>query len=138
MYPNREVFSNAPLALVTAEVRFTDSPRLRREETLNDIAIALEERFPLTERLSNLNFEQVSGAPPRVDQRNGLALINEGRTESLTIMPTSLSYETTAYTEFDALQTAVSAGCIALLDQQVRPALVRIGRHRCARMEQVD
>lgn len=128
MYPNREVYANGPLALVTAEVRFTDSPRLRREETLNDIAIALEDRFPLTERLSNLNIEQVSGGgPPRVDQRNGLVMINEARTESLAIMPSSLSYETTDYAEFDALQTGIAAGCAALLDQHVRPALVRIG-----------
>jgi len=127
MYPNREVFPNAPLALVTAEIRFTDAPRLRQEETLTNIAIALEERFPLTERLSNVNLEQVSGAPPRIDHRAGLALINDARTESLTIMPSSLSYETTAYNEFDDLRTGVAAGCKALLDQQVRPALVRVG-----------
>ena len=46
MYANREIFPNSPLALVTAEVRLTDSPRLRQQETLDNVAIALEDRFP--------------------------------------------------------------------------------------------
>jgi uncharacterized protein (TIGR04255 family) len=127
MYPNREVFPNAPLALVTAEVRFTDAPRLRQEETLTHIAIALEDRFPLTERLADFNIQQVSGAPPRVEQRVGLVLINDARTESLTITSSSLSYETTTYHEFDDLRTGVAAGCDALLALQVRAGLVRVG-----------
>lgn len=125
MYPNREVFPNPPLALVTAELRFTDSPRLRLEDTLTELAIALEERFPLTERHSDVNVNQAPNAAPRIDHR--LVLINEGRTESLSITPSSLSYETTAYGEFGDLLSGVAAGCKALLDQRVRAALTRVG-----------
>ena len=44
------------MALVTAEVRLTDSPRLRQQETLDAVAIALEERFPISTPLNDVTF----------------------------------------------------------------------------------
>lgn len=84
MYPNREVFSHAPLALVTAEIRFTDSARLRQQETLDAVAIALEERFPLSAPNVMVNVGNLGpGMPPQVQQR--VVLTNTAKTESVTI-----------------------------------------------------
>jgi uncharacterized protein (TIGR04255 family) len=126
MYPNREVFPNAPLALVTTEIRLTDSARLRQQETLDALAIALEGRFPVATPNVMVNVGNLApGAPPQVEQR--LVLTNTARTESVTIAPSSFIYETTAYREFDDFRGGVTAVCEALLGVNVRPALVRVG-----------
>jgi uncharacterized protein (TIGR04255 family) len=122
MYPNREVFPNAPLALVTTEIRFTDSPRLRKQETLDTVALALEERFPL-----GTPNVLVNAGPGGTQVEHRLVLTNTAKTESVTISPSSFIYETTAYREFDEFQVGVTTVCAALLSVKVRPALVRVG-----------
>ncbi|GAB5007410.1 TIGR04255 family protein [Mycobacterium avium] len=130
MYPNREVFPNTPLALVVTEIRFTDSPRLRQQETLDAVAIALEERFPVSTPQTNVTFNIANLGPgvlPQVAQERRTVLMNTAKTESVTITPSSFIYETTAYREFDDLCAGVTAVCEALIDANVRPALVRVG-----------
>lgn len=132
MYPNREVFSNAPLALVTAEIRFTDSPRLRRQETLDSLAIALEERYPFStpQTQTEVTFDVGNlkpGVLPQFEQQRRVVLTNSTKTESVTITPSSFICETTAYREFDDFRMGVTAVCEALISASVRPALVRVG-----------
>jgi uncharacterized protein (TIGR04255 family) len=128
VYPNREVFPNAPLALVAAEIRFTDAARLRQQETKDEIAIALEARFPITEPLQQTNFNlTIGGGPPQLQERLGVVLKNTESTASMTIMSESLTYETTAYNSFDDLLEAVTAATEALIAAKVRPALQRVG-----------
>jgi uncharacterized protein (TIGR04255 family) len=128
MYATREVFPSTPLALVVAEVRFTDSPRLRQQETLDAIAIALEEHFPYSKPHMHLNIEDRGpGIPPQVEQQQRAVLTNAASTESLTITSSALIYETTAYREFDGLCTGVAAACDALIKAKVHPALLRVG-----------
>lgn len=128
VYPNREVFPNAPLALVAAEIRFTDAARLRQQQTRDAIAIALEERFPFAEPLQQANFNlPLGGGPPQVQERLGVVLKNASSTESLTILSESLTYETTAYRNFEELLEAVIAASEALVEAKVRPAVQRVG-----------
>jgi uncharacterized protein (TIGR04255 family) len=130
VYPHREVFPNAPLALVAAEIRFTDAARLRQQQTKDDVTIALEERFPFAEPLQRgeVTFSLgPDGTPPHVQERAGVVLKNAQSTESLTVMSESLTYETTAYTDFSHLLEAVTAACDALVAAHVRPALQRVG-----------
>ncbi|MDQ1250038.1 MAG: hypothetical protein QG597_4415 [Actinomycetota bacterium] len=130
MYPNREIFPNAPLALVAAEIRFTDAARLRQQQAKDEVTIALEERFPFAEPLqgaeANLNLG-LGGTPPQIRERLGVVLKNANSTESLTIMSQSLTYETTSYSSFEDLLEAVAAACDALEAAKVRPAVQRIG-----------
>jgi uncharacterized protein (TIGR04255 family) len=130
VYPNREVFPNAPLALVAAEIRFTDAARLRQQETKDEVTIALEERFPFAEPLQRgevtLNLGP-GGAQPQIQERLGVVLKNASSTETLTLMSESLTYETTAYSHFDELLDAVRAACDALVAAKVRPAVQRVG-----------
>lgn len=130
VYPNREVFPNAPLALVAAEIRFTDAARLRQQQTKDEVAIALEERFPFAEPLQRGELTlslTPGGAQPQIQERLGVVLKNASSTETLTIMSESLTYETTAYAHFDELLEAVTAACDALFAAHVRPALQRVG-----------
>lgn len=126
MYPNREVFPNAPLALVTTEIRFTDSPRLRQQATLDAVALALEERFPLGTPNVTVNVGNLGpGVGPQVEHR--VVFTDTAKTESVTIAPSSFIYETTAYREFSDFRVGVTAVCEALLNVNVRPALLRVG-----------
>ncbi|MDP4013489.1 MAG: TIGR04255 family protein [Candidatus Nanopelagicales bacterium] len=129
MYPGREVFANTPLALVAAEVRFTDSARLRQQTTLDAIAIALEDRFPFArpsqQPQAGLRIAVGAASPPPPSDR--LVLTDETSTQSVSLTPTSLTYETTAYDEFPYLLGAVEKACQALVDAGVRPAISRIG-----------
>lgn len=127
MYPNREVFANAPLALVAAEVRFTDAARLRQQQTKDEVAIALEERFPFAEPLRRSDLTLTLGGPPQVQELLGVVLKNAHSTETLTVMSKSLTYETTAYGSIDGLLEAVAAACDTLVAAKVRPAVQRVG-----------
>ncbi len=127
MYPHREVFPEAPLALVAAEIRFTDAARLRQQQTKDEVAIALEGRFPFAEPLQQTGVNLIPDTPPQIQQRIGMVLKNATSTEALTVMSESLTYETTAYTNFDDLLEAVTAACDALIAAKVRPAMRRVG-----------
>jgi uncharacterized protein (TIGR04255 family) len=130
VYANREIFPNAPLALVAAEIRFTDAARLRQQQTKDAVTIALEERFPFAEPFQraevNLNLVP-GGTQPQIQELLGVVLKNVSNTETLTIMSQSLTYETTAYSNFERLLEAVTAACDALDAAKVRPAVQRIG-----------
>ena len=134
MYASREIFPNSPLALVTAEVRLTDSPRLRQQETLDNVAIALEDRFPICtpQTSTNVTFNVGNVAPgfapqPQMEQERRLLLTNTAKTESVLLTPSSFICETTAYREFDDFRGSVAAVCDALVGADVRSALVRVG-----------
>ncbi|MGF2945730.1 TIGR04255 family protein [Mycobacterium sp. Lab-001] len=134
MYADREVFPNSPLALVTTEVRLTDTPRLRQQETLDNVAIALEGRFPISKPLTstNVTFNVGNVAPgvapqPQVEQERQLLLTNKAKTESVLLTPSSFVCETTAYREFDDFRANVAAVCNALVNANVRSGLVRVG-----------
>lgn len=127
MYSNREVFPRAPLALVAAEIRFTDSARLRQQATLDAVTIALENLFPFAEPLNQTDLNFGPTMPPQVQQRTGVVLKDAASTTSLTLMSNALTYETTAYTEFGDMLAAVTTACEALAAAGVRPALQRIG-----------
>lgn len=127
MYPNREVFRNAPLALVAAEIRFTDAARLRQPQTRDEVTIALEGQFPFAEPLRRADLNLTLGALPEVQERLGVVLKNANSTETLTVMSESLTYETTAYRDFEGLLQAVTAACDTLIGANVRPAVLRVG-----------
>lgn len=117
------------MALVAAEIRFSDSARLRQQPTLDAVTIALEDLFPYAEPMqqTDLNFNLVPGTAPQVQQRTGVMLTNAAKTESLSLVSSALTYETTAYATFHDLLNAVTAACSALVEVNVRPAIERIG-----------
>lgn len=127
VYPNREVFPHAPLALVAAEIRFTDAARLRQQPTRDEIAITLEDRFPFAEPFHRTDMNLTAGGPPQIQERQGVVLKSTRSTEALTLMPESLTYETTTYTDFEDLLETVAVAVDALVRAKVRPAIQRVG-----------
>ena len=128
MYPNREVFAQPPVVLVTAQVLFTDSPRLRQQQNLDAIAIALESRLPIVEQVSGMGMEEAGpGLPPRMVPQTGVVLRNPEHTESLTLTSWSLTFETTDYQGFGDFEAGALSAVRAFLDANVRPAVKRIG-----------
>lgn len=127
-YPDREMYPHPPLVLVAAEVRFTDAPRLRQQETLDAVAIALDRLFPLSAPLGGVSLVSAGpGAKPQLAQRRGVVLRNTEGTEALTVSPSSMSYETTEYRGSAAISDVLAEGCRALTGLEVRPALTRVG-----------
>jgi len=127
VYPNREVFPNAPLALVAAEVRFTDAARLRQQQTRDEVAIALEGLFPYAEPFQRADFNLAGGVPSQAPQHDGMVLSNGSSTETLTIMADSLIYQTTAYRGFEGLLESMTAACDTLVAAGIQPAMRRVG-----------
>ncbi len=125
--PDRENIPAPPVVLVTGEARFTDSPRLRQQDTLDAIAIALEARFPISESISGTSLEESgSGAPPRLVPRRALVLRNTASTEAITLTSSSVAIETTEYRDFVSLQRTLGEACRALA-AHVTTALTRVG-----------
>jgi uncharacterized protein (TIGR04255 family) len=127
MYPNREAFTKPPLALVAAEVRFTDAARLRQQMTRDEVTIALEDMFPFAVPFHQADVSVTPVVPPQIQQRRGVVLKNAANTQTLTIMSDSVTYETTAHSSFDDLRAAIIAACDALITAKVHPALRRVG-----------
>ncbi len=128
MYPKREVFPNSPLALVAAEIRFTDAPRLRQQSTLDAIAVALEDILPVqAQHEQAINVQMVAGQPPQVQVAAGRLMKDVASTAAMTLFPDRLTFETTAYAEFEAFRSAVLACTTALVEAHVTPAIQRVG-----------
>jgi uncharacterized protein (TIGR04255 family) len=128
MYPMREVFPNSPLALVAAEIRFTDAPRLRQQATMDAIAVALEDILPVqAPHEQTINFQMVAGQAPQVQVATGRIMKNVASTAAMTLFPDRLTFETTDYVEFDAFRSAMLACTTALVEAHVTPAIRRVG-----------
>lgn len=128
MYPNREIFPNSPLALVAAEIRFSDAPRLRQQSTLDAIAVVLEDILPVqAQHQQTINVQVVAGQAPQVQFTSGRMMKNLASTAAMTLFPDRLTFETTKYTEFDAFRSAVFACTTAVVEAHVTPAIQRVG-----------
>jgi uncharacterized protein (TIGR04255 family) len=128
MYPQREVFPNSPLALVAAEIRFSDAPRLRQQDTLDIIAVALEGMLPVqSQQEHTLNVQVVAGQQPQVQFVSGRVMKNVASTAAMTLFPDRLTFETTSYAEFGPFRSDLLACAKALVEAHVTPAIQRIG-----------
>jgi uncharacterized protein (TIGR04255 family) len=128
MYPNREVFIQPPVVMVTAQALFIDSPRLRQPENLEALAAALQYRFPLAEQVTSMGMAEAGpGLAPQMVPQLGMVMRNAEATESLTVTSWSVTYETTAYRDFETFQAGLVEACHALVSLNIRPALQRIG-----------
>jgi len=127
MYENREVFAEPPLALVAAEVRYAYSPRLRRQEELDQIIIALDSRLPVVRPLQNFSVTIGLGGAAQGQAEALTVLTNVANTESLTFGTNSFAFEATDYVDFPAFTDALGLICRAVVDAGVIPLVERIG-----------
>jgi len=126
MYSKREIYPNAPLALVVAQVKYAYAPRLRQRDTLDQVALALEQDLPVVNYDQSLNISLTSGqfeGHAELAQRH----LNRESTTSVHVTPTALTLETTAYVEFGEFADLFSRACAALADAGAVHAVERIG-----------
>jgi len=126
-YAHREVFPSSPLALVAAEVRLSDSARLRQPEVIDAISIALEPMLPVQDQFQQADFEVRPGAAPQIRQTPGRTFKNTSSTTVATLTSDRLSLETTAYSHFSEFREQLLTCCRALVEAGVTPAIRRIG-----------
>lgn len=104
-----EVFPNAPLVLVTAQVIFAHEPRLNSSEVRDVVAEGLRGELPLLE----VQTVEVDG-----DVSRRLRATNEQQTVSAVLDSQSLTIEATEYTRFDVF-AALLGRCFAALEKAV-------------------
>lgn len=128
MYPNREIYSRPPVAMVTAQAMFTDSPRLHQPENLEAFAAALQHRLPQAEQVASMAMQEAGpGLQPQMVPQVGLVLRNPDATESITLTSWSVTFETTTYRDFETFRSGLVEACETLVSLNIRPAMRRIG-----------
>jgi uncharacterized protein (TIGR04255 family) len=128
MYDRREVYSSAPLALVTAEVRYPYAPRLRQAETLDRIQLALEDELPIrkVEKRSSLEFTFESGIN-KTKSVDVYRYLNRSSTLSAVISTEAFTIETTRYSDFSTFLELMIKVATAIADVKAVPAIERVG-----------
>ncbi|MFK4084007.1 TIGR04255 family protein [Kribbella sp. NPDC020789] len=124
MYERREVFPFAPLALVAAELRFAYSPRLGQRETLDALALALEDELPVVRPVQKTSITFPGGES---EVENVYRLFNSDSTLSLSITATAVTLESTKYSEFSSFISILMRAAEQIERLRAVHALERIG-----------
>lgn len=119
MDPEREIYPNAPLRLVAAEVRYPLSPRLASLEAATAVE-RLGDVFPLVEEgqpVMQVTVGPAGAEPPAPTSVMGgrlLRMFSKTRNDAATITGTNAVVETTAYKRFEAFQAMLERVLAAL------------------------
>ncbi|MDX3631697.1 TIGR04255 family protein [Streptomyces europaeiscabiei] len=127
MYDRREIYKHAPLALVTAEVQFPYSPRLRQEDTLDRIQLALEELLPVRRTEKRFTLQISAGKESQASSIDVQRFLDRPHRLSLVTSPEAFTVETTSYDEFDSFLTVVTKVSEVLIREKAIPAVERVG-----------
>ncbi|MGW4617981.1 TIGR04255 family protein [Streptomyces sp. NPDC004592] len=127
MYDRREIYDYAPLALVTAEVRYPYAPRLRQALTLDRIQLALEDDLPIRKVEQRATLELGLGGVSGASRSEVYRFLNKKRTCSAVISPEAFTIETTTYREFSDFRKLLLKVAKAVADEKAVPAVERIG-----------
>jgi uncharacterized protein (TIGR04255 family) len=126
--PKREVYGNAPLRLVTAEFRFPLSPLLSGSDLLSLLADTLGETFPIIEPApQGLQLSFGPESPVASSTGNGYRLLARDRTSSVTVTPSRVAIETTAYRHWEDFREELVRVALSALGDNLG-ALVGIDR----------
>jgi uncharacterized protein (TIGR04255 family) len=123
----KEVYPNAPLAWVTAEVRYPQSPRLRQQETLDQLQLDLEHLLPVVREEQQIVVQLGPQGPSIPDRVQAYRLLNRDATSSAVIGPQAVTVETSAYTRSEEFLSLMGAVVDAVLRRVPLVAIERIG-----------
>jgi uncharacterized protein (TIGR04255 family) len=117
MYDGREVYANAPLAIVTAEIRFGYEPRLRNDVARDRFAEAVRDTFPRlsAEQALTITVTGAEGASPTAEPQVRATRSDQQATVSLNASALNLSMSGRAYVDYDssfAPLMAVAVGAV--------------------------
>jgi uncharacterized protein (TIGR04255 family) len=115
MYPKREIFPRSPLVYVTAEVTLSYEPAINKIEVRDLFADAIRSRLPVLAQdvaVSLPLLEASDDNPP--ETLPTLRAFNTGRTSSVLLKATSLTFETVTYQDFEVFSACVAEASRAL------------------------
>lgn len=124
-----EVFSNAPLALVAFEARYTDTPDLISKEALDELKDLLHDSFPLRQDIEEQEISLKLGAQPvqAINHRILPRFTNREMTTACRIGGASVIVETTAYNGFPGFLSLIESVVAAVAKVRKPDGLIRLG-----------
>jgi uncharacterized protein (TIGR04255 family) len=123
-----EVYPNAPLVWVTAEVRYPQSPRLRQQKTLDAIQLDLEHVLPIVRDEQQVTVQVgPQGVQGPVSEERAQRLLNRASTVSAVIGPQVATVETSAYTRSEDFLELVGTVADAVMRHVPLAAVERVG-----------
>lgn len=120
---SREVYPSAPLRFVALEAQLSYAPVLATEQGRAEVYNRLSDVFPVAEPETSVEVAVGLGgaAPPKTTV--GLRMVNLDRTRSVSVTPTSLTVQTSAFVDPGDFLESVQRALEALL--HARPSLLR-------------
>jgi uncharacterized protein (TIGR04255 family) len=104
-YPGREVYERAPLEFVACEIRYPLTPALGRDDVAEKMPKEVLDRLPIPkqEQLHSVTIGpgQASSSPAEARFR----FLNRQRTQSAVVGRSTLTIETTAYSEYQEFRS---------------------------------
>src|ERR1700737_281888 len=111
----REIYPNAPLRLVAAELRYPFAPRLGSPEVLEELTGAFRNQFPIPEQAAVpvlMAMAARAGGSPQPSTAN--RFLTKDRTSSVTVTPMNVLLETTQYEGYEWFRSLLESCLIAL------------------------
>lgn len=125
MYQGREVFPNAPLEFVAAEIRFPYTPQLRNQEGVTPVAEGWRELAPVF-RPETVNTVTV-GEQTSTETERQFRWVNKSSSLSITLQPTRAVVETTDYPQFEEFRDIIKRTVDSLYASYEIAGVERIG-----------
>lgn len=126
MYPGREVYPNAPLEFVAAEVRFPYTPRLRQEDQIQLVADQLNDLVPIF-RPEQVQTFTLTTEGSHAESDTLFRLLDKTSTTSVAFQATRIVIETTNYPQFEQFSELVKRSLTALASVHKIAGVERVG-----------
>ncbi len=126
MYPGREVYPNAPLEFVAAEVRFPYTPRLRQEDQIQLVADQLNDLVPIF-RPEQVQTFTLTTEGSHAESDILFRLLDKTSTTSVAFQATRIVIETTNYPQFEQFSELVKRSLTALASVHKIAGVERVG-----------
>ena len=126
---SREVFPNAPLALVAFEARYPEQDSVTEPSVLKRLKLALADHLPLRGDVheQEIALQVGSGRQPHIRARTVPRFVTRDRSTACQVQPESLIVETTKYSGFVAFSSLVRSVVEAVGSVAVPDGVTRIG-----------
>src|ERR1041385_8872553 len=118
---DREIYPNAQLQLVTAELRYPFAPRLGGDDALAFFVERLADALPIAEPIQEQTILFGTEGTPDVKGRFAFRLASRDRTTAATLSPNRLALETSDYKKYEDFRRLL-ATLLEVLQEFGRPA----------------
>ena len=114
-YPGREVYKNAPVALVVAELRISYDPQIKDFNLEDGFAALIRPNFPILSEEIIPKILPLPGLTPVSDETvRQIRASNEAGTQSICVNSNAILFECSKYTRFEDFSELMRIGLTAL------------------------